>query len=151
MKSCFLHRGRPRVARGCPVEGRMPGSLHFYRANCDGQNRCIFTIHAGTFAHNPLQKCSRSVLRTAKAFPKDSAAIFPFQRGPGVPEEAPRKSFENPRGAPRWPHARFTAFLQGAVAPSMRAKIFKSFLVGHLFEKSRFENPGRSTAPIPAF
>ena len=61
-------------------------------------------------------------MRTAKALPKDSAANFPFQRVRGVPEEAPRKSFENQRGPPRWPQARFTAFLPGAVAPSMKAK-----------------------------
>ena len=91
MKSCFLLRGRPRVARGCPVDGRRPESLHFYRAKCDGQIDCIFTVHAGTFAHNPLQKCSRSVLRTAKAFPKDSAASFPFQRAPWVLARAPGK------------------------------------------------------------
>ena len=42
-----------------------------------------------------------------------------------MPEEAPRKSFENQRGPPRWPQARFTAFLQGAVATSLRAKKFK--------------------------
>ena len=84
MKSCFLLRGRPKVARGWPVDGRRPGSLQFYRAKCDGQIACIFTLHAGTFAHNPLQKWSRSVLRTAKAFPKDSAASFPFQRVPWV-------------------------------------------------------------------
>ena len=112
------------VARGRPVDGRRPESLHFYKAKCDGQIDCIFTVHAGCFAHNPLQKCSRSVLRTVKAFPKDRAAIFPFQRGPGVPEEAPGKSFENPRGPPRWPQARFTPFLQGAVATSLRAKKF---------------------------
>ena len=109
------------VARGSPEGGPSMAA---------GQDRCIstgpriFTIHAGTFAHNPLQKCSRSVLRTAKAFPKDRAAIFPFQRGPGVPEAAPEKSFGNQRGAPRWPQARFTAFLQGAVTPSMRANKF---------------------------
>ena len=39
-----------------------------------------------------------------------------------MPEEAPGKSFENQRGPPRWPQARFTAFLQGAVAPSIKAK-----------------------------
>ena len=42
-----------------------------------------------------------------------------------MPEEAPGKSFENPRGAPRWPQARFTPFLQVAVTPSMRAKKFQ--------------------------
>ena len=46
----------------------------------------------------------------------------PFLGGPLVPEAAPGKSFENPRGPPRWPQARFTAFLQGAVATSLRAK-----------------------------
>ena len=153
MKSCFLLRGRPRVARRCPVEGRRPESLHFYKAKCDGNIDCIFTLHAGTFAHNPLQKCSRSVLRTAKAFPKDRAAIFPFQRGPGVPAEAPRKSFENQRGPPRWPQARFTAFLQGAVATSLRAKKSKKKCLSWtpFFQKSRFENRSGSTARIPAF
>ena len=28
---------------------------HFKRAKCDGQIDCIFTVHAGTFAHNALQ------------------------------------------------------------------------------------------------
>ena len=125
MKSCFLLRGRPRVARGCPVDGRRPGSLQFYRAKCDGQHRCIFTIHAGTFAHNPLQKCSRSVLRTAKAFPKDSAASFPFQRAPWVLARAPGKSFANPRWPPRWPPARIPAFLRCPVASSKRAEKFQ--------------------------
>ena len=44
MKSCFLLRGRPRVARGCPDEGRRPDCLNFYRVKCDGQNRCIFAV-----------------------------------------------------------------------------------------------------------
>ena len=91
MKSCFLLRGRPKVARGWPVDGRRPGSLQFYRAKCDGQIACIFTVHAGTFAHNPLQKCSRSVLRTAKPFPKDSAARHEVQRAPWVLARAPEK------------------------------------------------------------
>ena len=38
-----------------------------------------------------------------------------------MPEEAPGKSFENPRGPPRRPQARLTPFLQGAVTPSMKA------------------------------
>ena len=42
-----------------------------------------------------------------------------------MPEAAPGKSFENQRGAPRWPQARLTAFLQGPVATSMKAKIFQ--------------------------
>ena len=42
-----------------------------------------------------------------------------------MPEAAPQKSFENPRGPPRWPQARFTAFLQGPVATSMRVKKIK--------------------------
>ena len=79
------------VARGRPVDGRRPESLHFYRVPCDGQIDFILTLHAGTFAHNPLQKCSRSVLRTAKGFPKDSAAIFPLQRGPGMPAGFPNE------------------------------------------------------------
>ena len=64
------------MARGCPVDGRKPASLHFYKAKCDGQIDCRFTVHAHTFVHYPLQKCSRSVLRTAKAFRKDSAPSF---------------------------------------------------------------------------
>ena len=48
--------------------------------------------------------------------------FFLSLEAPPVPEEAPGKSFENQRGPPRWPQARFTAFLQGAVAPSMKAK-----------------------------
>ena len=152
MKSCFLLRGRPRVARGCPVDGRMPGSLHFYRAKFDGQIDCIFTIHAGTFAHNPLQKCTRSVLRTAKAFPKDSAASFPFQRAPWVLARAPGKSFAIPRWPPRWPPARIPAFLRCPVASSQRAEKFhkKSFEVDNLFSKSRLQNRCRSTARIAA-
>ena len=102
-KSCFLLRGRPMVARGCPDEGRRPDCLHFYRVKCDGQNRCIFKVHAGTFAQNPLQKCRRSVLRTARALPKDRAAHFPFQRAPGVLARAPGKSCANPKWPPRWP------------------------------------------------
>ena len=153
MKSCFLLRGRPRVARGCPVDGRRPGSLQFYRAKCDGQIACIFTVHAPTFAHNPLQKCRRSVLRTAKVFPKDSAASFPFQRGPRVPAEAPKRSFGNPRWPPRWPPARITAFLRCPVASSKRAEKFQksSCEVDNIFQKSRLQHPGRSTAPIAAF
>ena len=125
MKNCFLLRGRPRVARGCPVDGRRPESPQFYRAKCDGQIACIFTIHAGTFAHNPLQKCSRSVLRTAKAFPKDSVARFPFQRAPWVLARAPKRSLVNPTWPPRWPPARIPAFLRCPVATSMRAEKFQ--------------------------
>ena len=140
MKSCFLLRGRPRVARGCPVDGRRPDCLHFYRAKCDGQNRCIFTVHAGTFAQNPLQKCRRSVLRTAKAFPKDRAASFPFQRAPWVLARAPGKSFANPRWPPRWPLARIPAFLRCPVASSERAEQFQnsSCQVDNLFSKKPF-------------
>ena len=129
MKSCFLLRGRPRVARGCPDEGRMPDCLHFYRVKCDGQNRCIFTVHAGTFAQNPLQKCRRSVLRTAKALPKDRAASFPFQRAPWVLARAPGKSFANPRWPRRWPPARIPAFLRCPVASSKRAEKFQKKVV----------------------
>ena len=152
MKSCFLLRGRPRVARGCPVDGRRPESPQFYRAKCDGQIACIFTIHAGTFAHNPLQKWRRSVLRTAKAFPKDSAASFPFQRAPWVLARAPGKSFANPRWPPRWPPARILAFLRCPVTSSKRAEEFqkRTCEVDILFQKSRFQNPGRSTARIAA-
>ena len=82
------------MARGCPVEGRRPDCLHLYRAKCDDQNRCIFIVHAGTSAQNPLQKCRRSVWRTAKLLPKDRAASFPFQRAPWVLASAPRKSLQ---------------------------------------------------------
>ena len=119
-------RGRPTVGRGCPVEGRRPDCLHFYRVKCDGQNRCIFTVHAGTFVQNPLQKCRRSVLRTAKAFPKDRAASFPFQRAPGVLARAPGKCFANPRWPRRWPPARIPAFLRCPVASS---KSYKKVIV----------------------
>ena len=153
MKSSFLLRGRPRVARGCPVDGRRPESLHFYRAKCDGQIDCIFTVHAGTFAHNPLQKCRRYVLRTATTFPKDRAARFPFQRAPWVLARAPQRSFANPRWPPRWPPARIPAFLRCPVASSKRAEKFqkKSSEVDNLFQKSRLQNPDRSTARIAAF
>ena len=124
-KSVLRHRGRPRVARGCPVEGRRPDCLHFYKAKCDGQNRCIFIVRAGTFAHNPLQKCRRYVLRTAKACPKDRAASFPFQRPPWVLARAPGKCFANPRWPRRWPPARITAFLRCPVASSKRAEKFQ--------------------------
>ena len=129
MKSCFLLRGRPRVARGCPVDGRRPESLQFYRAKCDGQNRCIFTVHAGTFAHNPLQKCRRYVLRTAKASAKDSEASVPYQRAPWVLARAPGKSFANPRWPPRWPPARIPAFLRCPVASSKRAEKYQKKVV----------------------
>ena len=153
MKSRFLLRGRPRVARGCPVDGRRPGSLQFYRAKCDGQIACIFTVHAGTFAHNPLQKCSRSVLRTAQAFPKDSAASFPFQRAPWVLARAPKRSLVNPTWPPRWPPARIPAFLRCPVASSKRAEKYQksSCQVDNLFQKSSFQYRGRSTAPNLAF
>ena len=126
MKSCFLLRGRPRVARGCPVDGRRPESPQFYRAKCDGQIACIFTIHAGTFAHNPLQKWRRSVLRTATALPKDREASFPFQRAPWVLARAPGKSFAIPRWPPRWPPARIPASPRCPVASSKRAEKFQT-------------------------
>ena len=119
------HRGPPRVARGCPVEGRRPDCLHFYRAKCDGQIRCIFTFHAGTFAQNPLQKCRRSVLRTATPFPKDPAARHEVQRAPWVLARATGKSFANPRWPRRWPPARIPAFLRCPVASSKRAEKFQ--------------------------
>ena len=152
MNSCFLLQGRPMGARGCPVEGRRPDCLHFYRAKCDGQNRCIFTVHAGTFAQNPLQKCRRSVLRTAKALPKDRAASFPFQRAPWVLARAPGKCFANPRWPRRWPPARIPAFLRCPVASSKRAEKFqqKTSQVDKLFQKSRLQNPHRLTARIAA-
>ena len=64
------------------------------------------------------------MLRPTAASKKPRRNFFPSLEAPGVPEEAPRKSLENQRGPPRWPQARFTAFLQGAVNPSMRAKKF---------------------------
>ena len=154
MKNCFLLRGRPRVARGCPVDGRRPESLHFYMARCDGQNRFIFFVHASTFAHTPLQKCSRYVLRTAKPFPKDSAARFPFQRAPWVLARAPNISLANPRWPPRWPPARIPAFVRCPVASSKRAEKFQKVVVKlttfFIYQKSRFQNRGRSTAQIPS-
>ena len=116
------------VARGCPDEGRRPDCLHFYRVKCDGQNRYIFTVHAGTFAQNPLQKCRRSVLRTAKPLPKDRAASFPFPRAPWVLARATGKSFANPWWPRRWPPARIPAFLRCPVASSKRAEKFKKKL-----------------------
>ena len=156
MKSCFLLRGRPRVARGCPVDGRRPGSLQFYRAKCDGQIACIFTVHAGTFAHNPLQKWRRSVLRTATAFPKDRAARFPFQRAPWVLARAPGKSFANPRWPPRWPPARIPAFLRCPVTTSMRAGTLffkKASNLRAFFEKQKnsLQVPDGSTSRLAAF
>ena len=103
-------------------------------------------------SRNPLQKCSRSVLRPSAGSKERGQNLFPSLEAPGVPEEAPGKSFENSRGPPRRPQARLTPFLQGAVTPSMKAIFFlKRFEVGHLLEKSRFEIRGRSTAPIPSF
>ena len=122
MKNCFLLRGRPRVARGCPDEGRRPDCLHFYRAKCDGQNRCIFTVHASTFAHNPLQNCRRYVLRTAKPLPKDRTASFPFQKPPWVLARAPEKCFTTSRWPRIWPPARIPAFLRCPMASSERAE-----------------------------
>ena len=141
------------MARGCPVDGRRPDCLHFYRAKCDGQNRCIFIVHAGTFAHNPLQKCSRSVLRTAKPFPKDSAARHEVPRAPWVLPRAPGKSLAYPRSPPRWPPARIPAFLRCPVASSKRAEKFQksSCEVDNLFQKGRLQNRCRSTARIVAF
>ena len=145
--------GSEMCIRDSPVDGRRPESPQFYRAKCDGQIACIFTIHAGTFAHNPLQKCSRSVLRTAKAFPKDSAASFPFQRAPWVLARAPKRSLANPRWPPRWPPARIPAFLRCPVASSKRAEKFEksSGEVDNLFQKRHLQNPDRSTARIAAF
>ena len=52
-----------------------------------------------------------------------------------MPEAAPGKSFENQRGAPRWPQARLTAFLQGPVATSLEAKKPQKVLKLHTFLK----------------
>ena len=41
------------MARGCPVEGRRPDCLHFYRVKCDGQNRCIFTVYGEDIGRFP--------------------------------------------------------------------------------------------------
>ena len=118
------------MGRGCPVEGRRPDCLHLYKAKCAGQIRCIFTVHAGTFAHNPLQKCSRSVLRTAMPFPKDSAARHEVQRAPWVLARAPGQCLANPRWPRRWPPARIPTFLRCPVASSKRA-------IDNLFSKQK--------------
>ena len=76
MKRCFLLRGRPRVARGYPVDGRRPGSLHFYRAKCDGQIGCVFTVHAGTFAQNPLQNAVDLFCGRRRRFPRIPQPVF---------------------------------------------------------------------------
>ena len=55
MKSCFLLRGRPMVARGCPDEGRRPDCLHFYRVKFDGQNRCIFRVSQALLLRIPCK------------------------------------------------------------------------------------------------
>ena len=63
-----------------------------------------------------------------------------------------REKREETREERKLPQARLTAFLQGPVATSLKAnKSKKSFEVGHLFEKSRFENRGGSRARITAF
>ena len=80
--------------------------------------------------------------------------LFPLSGGSSGARSGPRKSFENQRGAPRWPPARFTTFLQGPVTTSMRAeKSPQNVLKWIPFsgEKSSFQIRGRSTARIPAF
>ena len=83
--------GDPRVPRRGPqarlppfLQGdiRRPESLHIYSVS-------------GYFAQRPLQKCRRSVLRTATASPKDRAVCFPFQKAPWVLAGAPGNVLQN--------------------------------------------------------
>ena len=62
---------------------------------------------------------------------------------PGVSSGAhdgPRNNFANQKGPPRWPPARFTAFLQGPVATSMRSEKFskKVFKLRTFLKKAVF-------------
>ena len=118
-------RGRPRVPRRwpparltpylqCPV--RRPDLLLFYRVG-------------GPRAPSHPVKMESICSAADRGLEGAKTELFPLPGGSWGARRGPRKSFENPRGPPRWPQARFTAFLQGAVAPSLRAKKFqqKSF------------------------
>ena len=113
------------VARGCPVDGRRPDCLHFYRSKCDGQNRCILTVHAGAFAHNPLQNAVDLSFGRRSRFPRIPQPDMRSRGLLGCSQGPQGKSFANPRWPPRWPPARIPAFLRCPVASSKRAEKFK--------------------------
>ena len=77
--------------------------------------------------------CGRPKIQEAKK------KKIPSGEAPGAPEEAPGKSLEKQRRPTKWPQARFNAFLQGAVAPSIKGqKIPKKFLSWTPFRKKPF-------------
>ena len=116
---------------------------------------CIFTMPRATArltaflqggrAQGAIIHCKNAVdLLCERARTRRSQdGIFPLPGGSWGARSAPQKSFENQRGPPRWPQARLTAFLQGAVTPSRRIKKFqkKVFKLDTFLKKavSKFE------------
>ena len=76
MKSCFLLRGRPMVARGCPDEGRRPDCLHFYRVKFDGQNRCIFTVSQALLLRIPCKYADDLSCGRRSRYPRIARPVF---------------------------------------------------------------------------
>ena len=67
--------------------------------------------------------------------------LFPLPGGSSGARNAPRKSFENQRGPPRWPPARLTAFLRCPVTTSMRGETLsnKTFNLTTFLKKAVFK------------
>ena len=119
LKKCFeasrSSEGGPRVPRRWP-QARLPAFLQ-------GQMRRPESLHIysvpGTFAQNPLQKCRRSVLRTARRFPRipqpdmRSRGLLGCSQGPqekvlqirGGHEDGHQRESLHFYGVP-WPHRR---------------------------------------------
>ena len=115
MKNCF---GASRSPEGAPQRAASP----IYNAPCDGQINCSFTEGEGPGRHNPLQTCSRSVLRPSAGSKEPRLNFLPSLEAPRVPAKAPGKSFENQRWSPKWSLARITAFSKCPVTTSMRGE-----------------------------
>ena len=99
---------------------------------------CIFTMPRATArstaflkggsAQGAIIHCKNAVdlfCGRARARRSQYRTLSPPWRLLGCPKRPPQKSVETPRGPPRWPQARFTAFLQGAVTTSLRLANFQ--------------------------
>ena len=123
LKKKFLELGgRPRVPRRWP-----PARLTAYlQCPVRRPDRLLIYMVGGPRAPSHPVNMQSICSAADRGLEGAKTELFPLPGGSSAARRGPRKSFENPRGPPRWLQARFTAFLQGAVATSLRVEKFQN-------------------------